>query len=145
MADSTWEARELPILEAVARAEAKGRFVANNNELAETTGLERDTVDLGLFALRDARYLTGVDAAAEELCYLLEIRLLERGRRAIRQWPSEDAADTLLELLSARVAAASTEEDRSRWQRLLDAAKGLGGAALRELTITWIERQAGLG
>lgn len=87
-------------------------------------------------------YITGSNAAAEELCYLIGVRLTERGRRAVGVWPAEDPGDALLELLAARVAAASSPEERSRLERLFDAAKGLGGTALRELTLAYLKQAA---
>lgn len=140
MARMTWDERERPILEAIAAGEA-GRDL-NNDDVAEATGLSRDDVDRGLLALYEADYVTGTDAAAEELCYLLGMRLLERGRRAVGVWPADDSGEALLDLLRARIADADTDEERSRWQRLFDAAKGLGGTALRELTVAYLKHVA---
>ena len=139
----TWDQRERPILDAIARAEDDHRSI-NNDGIAGATGLDRGTVDRGLLALVEAEYVTGIEAAAEELCYLLEVRLLERGRRAVGAWPSQDAGDELLRLLRERAETAVTEEERGRWQRLVEAAKGLGSKALTEVAVALVKREAGL-
>ena len=143
MVRMTWDQRERPILEAIAQAEDDRRLI-NNDDIALATGLDRDTVDRGLLGLVEADYVTGINAAAEELCYLLQVRLTERGRRAVGVWPSENAGDELLELLRERTEAATTDEERTRWQRLFDAAKGLGGKALTDVAIALVKREAGL-
>jgi hypothetical protein len=149
MAASTWETRERPILEAVASAEAAaGEAITNLDELAAATGLDRQVVLLGTRALREAAFLdaiaAGADFGAEAHDDFLEIRLLERGRRATQQWPAEDSAAALLELLEQRIAGATDEEEKSRWERLYGAAKSLGGAALKELMIAYIKSRTGL-
>lgn len=143
VAEQTWDSRERPLLEAIARAEEEDRSI-NNDDLAVDTGLDRHAVDRGLLALVEASYVGGIDAAAEEVCYLLDIRLRERGRRAVDQWPSENPGEELLKLLAHRVEIAETAEERSRWQRVLEAARGLGGKAVTEVTIALLKREAGL-
>ena len=143
MAHPTWDQREQLILEAIADLEPTHPQL-NNDDLATATGLDRGAVDRGLLALVEAGYVTGTNAAAEELCYLLGARLLERGLRAVGQWPAEDSAEALLELLRARVDTAATEDERTRWERVLNAAKGVSGKALQELTIAFLKHQAGL-
>lgn len=149
MARATWDVREQPILEAIADVEeTQGDNVERIDALVELTGLDRLVVLLGLRALLDAGYVAAIDAGAryrtDEDDDFLDIHLQERGRRAVGQWPSEDSADALLELLSARVSAASTDDERTRWERLLDAAKGLSGKALQDLTIAFLKHRAGL-
>lgn len=143
MAEQKWDFRERPLLEAIARAEEEDRSV-NNDDLAVDTGLDRHTVERGLLALVEANYVQGIDAAAEELCYLLDIRLRERGRRAVDQWPSENPGEELLKLLEHRVQIAETAEERTRWQRALEAVRTLGGKAVTEVTIALLKREAGL-
>ena len=143
MARLIWAEREQPILEAVAEAEEQGRSV-NNDDISGQTGIGRPALDAGLLALFEGQYLTGTSAGAEELCYLLDVRLLERGRRATGQWPSEDAEQALLHLLLSRVEGAVDDADRTRWQRVLDAVKGVSGKALQEFAIAFVKHQAGI-
>jgi len=125
MAESTWDTREMPILEAVADAEAAGAD-ATNDTIAEATGLEDREIQRGLLALYEAQYLTGIEAAAEELCYLINIRLLERGRREVRQWPAENAVDRFVEALSERIEETTDPEERSRLEKLREGALSIG-------------------
>jgi DNA-binding IclR family transcriptional regulator len=143
MARATWDDREQPILEAIADLEPTHPQL-NNDDLAAATGIDRESLDRALLALVEADYITGTNAAAEELCYLIGARLLERGRRAVGQWPAEDSAEALLELVSARVTSAASVEERNRWEKFLDAARGLSGKALQEVTIAFLKHQAGL-
>ena len=123
-AEETWETVELPILEAIRQAEINGEDQFNNDDLAAAIGLDRPLIDRTLLSLKEASppYITGVDAESEELCYLLGIRLLERGRRAVRQWPSENAADQFLELVERRANETQDPEERSRLRQLLSTA-----------------------
>lgn len=137
----TWDEREAIILKAVLNAEAEQRSV-NNDDVAAATGLSRDAVDRGLLALAEANYVTGTNAAAEELCYLLDIGLLERGRRATGQWPSDDPAEELIAALRERIEQETDPVERSRLERLRDAlgevsksvVAGLVTAAAKSLT-----------
>jgi DNA-binding IclR family transcriptional regulator len=143
MAVSTWEAREQPLLEAI--AEREGDRQLSNHMLAEATGLEQRTVDIGLRALLDAEYIAAHNRVAE-LCYLLDIRLLERGRRAVRQWPpsSEAAAEAFVNLVNVQIETASDSVERSKWVRLRDAVTGLGGEAIKQLSIAYLKQMGGL-
>lgn len=83
---STWEPRELPILQAIARAEAGNRSV-DLSSIADESGIDRPTVERGVEALSDGRYLTGNDTTTFDGYDLIAIRLLERGRRAVGSGP----------------------------------------------------------
>ena len=135
MVESTWEARELRILEAVATGEEERRDQLTNDDVAELTGLEPEEVERGLLALIDATppYIDGAHAAAGgELCYLIGIRLLERGRREVRQWPP-DSATAFIEELKQRMENSSDPVERSRLQKLLDAALSVSREVLGEV------------
>ena len=84
----SWANRELPLLRAIAKAEERGEQVGGD-ELAAATGLSVKEAQRGLRALHDGRYIEGVDVTTfDDEFDLLAIRLLERGRREIGQWPS---------------------------------------------------------
>lgn len=143
----TWDEREQVILEAIADAEVeRGEDIERVDKLVDITGLPRVQVLLGVRALRESAYVTAVDAGGANDTAdgdFLAIALLERGRRATGQWPA-DGGDALIKLLESRVAASTTEEERTRWERLRDAAKALGGKALSELSIAYLKHVAGL-
>ena len=93
MARSTWHARDLPILEAVAAAEEADAAI-DSDGLATATGLAETAVARGLAALMDGDYISGDDVSSQTTPFaLLDVRLRERGRRAVGQWPSEDPFD----------------------------------------------------
>ena len=146
MAEPTWAIRERPILEAIAAGEHEGP-VPEVDDLVELTGLERTSVALALRGLVDAHYVTAVDFAGtlDPDADFADIRLLERGRRAVGQWPSEDAGDALLALLRDRAEEAPTEEERGRLKRFADAASALGTKALNDLAVSWVKHYAGPG
>jgi hypothetical protein len=93
MARMTWDTVERPILESIADLEPGNRQL-NNEDIAVSTGLDRETIDRGLLGLLESvpPYVTGTSAAAEELCYLIGVRLTERGRRAVGVWPARTPA-----------------------------------------------------
>ena len=148
MARLKWEERELPILDAIAGVEDdQGEKVERIDTIVDLTGLERRDVALGLRALLDAGYVDAIDASSpivgDEGAEFLNIGLLERGRRVIGQWPSEDAGDDLLELIRERADNATTEEERSRLRRLFDAGKAVGGKTLTEIVVAYAKHYAG--
>jgi len=147
MVRNTWEKRELVILEAIANYEDEtGDSVPNLKRLVELSGLDAKTCSVGLKALITAQppLVAATDASTFGGWDVLEIDLLERGRRAVGQWPNENPANELLELLRERVESAATDEERGRWKTALDVLKALPGKALTEVTIALIKREAGL-
>ena len=126
MARSTWQARELPILEAVAAAEEADAAI-DSDGLATATGLSETAVARGLAALLDGDYISGDDESSQTTPFaLLDVRLRERGRRAVGQWPSEDPFDGLVAVLEARLAEETNAERKGKLGALLDALRGVG-------------------
>lgn len=143
MVTRTWEEREQRLLEAIATAEEEGRE-ARADELDSPTGLSPQQVQQGLRALYDAGYVDGIDVTAQGDTFdLLNIRLLERGRRAVGQWPSEDQYAALLEVLETQIAASQDPEQRTKLERLRDAAIGLGQGMLATVLNAWARSIAG--
>jgi len=140
-----WESRESRILDAVASAESQG-VEANNEWLEAATALTESEVALGLRALHDAGYLTGIDTTTMDgpSFYLMAVRLLERGRRSVGQWPSDDPAQLLIQVIEARIAAASTDDERSKLSELRDTVLGVGRDVLVSLLSTFAHQLAGL-
>lgn len=143
----TWDDREQRLLETIADAEAAGVNRIDTADVAEALPeLRRAQVELGLRNLLEAAYITGTDVtdADSEVCDLMEIRLIERGYRAVRQWPSEDAAATLLSIIDARIDATTDPEESSRLQRLRDALRSTGTATAQQLLVAFIRHMAGV-
>ena len=126
MARSTWQARDLPILEAVAAAEEADAAI-DSDGLATATGLSETAVARGLAALMGGEYISGDDVGSQTTLFaLLDVRLRERGRRAVGQWPSEDPFDGLVAVLEARLAEETNTERKGKLHALLDALRGVG-------------------
>lgn len=142
MATSTWASRELPILEAIAGAEAQGG-APDLNGVTDLTGLPRMTVEGGLRALVDARMITGMDVSTFGGYGLMDIRLREKGRRAVGQWPSGDTYETLLALISARESEVDSEE-RGKLHALASSLRDIGKGAASELLAAFVKQATGM-
>ena len=146
MANPTWPTRELPILEAVAAAEAKDEDV-DSDALADATGLSTKQVNEGLKALFGAfpPYLEAIDASSMGGDHFMRVTLLERGRREVGAWPSEEnALDGFLELLTARIEAEDNEDEKSRLEELREAARDVGAPVLSGLLLTYVKSWVGM-
>ncbi len=131
------------LLEAIADAEDRG-VEARADELGEPTGLALDDVQRGLQALYDADYIEGIVATGQdEIFDLLNIRLLERGRRAVGQWPAEDQYAALMQVLERQIAASGDPAERTKLERLRDAAIGLGEGMVATILNAWARSLAG--
>lgn len=127
MTRRTWEERELILLEAIAKAENEGGEDPDSYRLPGVTGLDPREVEIGLRALYDADYITGSDASDWDQTFgLLAIRLLERGRRAVGQWPGDDPYEAFLAVLEQQISGAASGEERSRLERMRDVALSVG-------------------
>ena len=127
---STWNEREVPILEAVYAIEEQGNG-AQSRGLAEITGLELGVAMRAVAALVESQHLAGSDvpSMADRFPDYINLRLLERGRRAIGQWPP-GPGDAFLVALNRLIAAETDPDERSRLTRLRDAAVDVGKQVL---------------
>jgi DNA-binding MarR family transcriptional regulator len=127
---STWNEREIPILEAVWSAEEAGDRAATG-DIAGATGIERDSVARGIASLIEAGYLAGKDwsSLADRFPEYALLRLRERGRRAIGQWPP-DVGESFLVALNRLIAAEEDPAERARLAKLRDAAADVGKQVL---------------
>lgn len=119
----TWLPRDLPVLAAlVTRWDQQGR--ADSWELVEPTGLEHRLIDRAGQALRDAGLIDAMFIDSEGFTVT---RISGEARRAVGSWPTaETFADRLLAAIEQGLANATTDDERSRWQKLWDGAKGAG-------------------
>lgn len=117
----TWYEREAPILEVVyTREEAGDR--TDLNHVAEATGLDPAVAGRAVRSLVESDYLDGSDVTGlDDVLTFLNLRLLERGRREIGQWPP-GPAEALIALLDRRIDATTDPDERSRLERFRDAA-----------------------
>jgi hypothetical protein len=129
MVRSTWQSRDLPVLNAIVEAigEQLGAQI-RPPEIAERTGLELADVEKALAALwlADPAYLDGF--APEEAVYpVLVTAVTERALRETEQWPSGTGiVDALVEAFQRE---ADMELEPERKSRLLSIVNGLSGFA----------------
>jgi hypothetical protein len=141
---STWNEREQKILEVVARFEEDDEINVGVADLAKAAGLdfensfERGSGASGrrLHERRGASTLDGYD--------LLAPRLLERGRRAIGQWPSEQTFEAFLHALDEQIVETEDPLERSRLEKLRAAAADVGKGVLGAVLTAIIKQQTGL-
>ena len=125
MAESTWESRELRILESVAGRAQSAPVGPSSADVAADTGLSPLEVSLGLRALEDAEYVQGIRMRKEGLFLYVNLRLREAGLRAVGQWP-RDSYDALVRIIEARLSQEQDPDRRSRLRALLDSLIGIG-------------------
>ena len=96
--------------------------------LPKQSGLDPIAASLGLRALDDAGYVTGIDVTtmAGLPFAMIEVRLRERGRRATAQWPNEDPTKILIHILDERISSAGDSAERTRLEVARDALLGVG-------------------
>ena len=70
--------------------------------------------------------------------------MLERGRRAVGQWPREDQFDAFMAVVEQQIAEAPSEEERTRLEQVRDAALGVGRDVLSSVLSAWARGQIGL-
>jgi hypothetical protein len=134
VAEDTWESQDQPILEAVRAAEIAGERL-DSLTAGAAGGLEGDAAGWAVQDLVEGDYLTGTDAhsGADAFDFYIGLRLTERGRRAVGQWPGDPVTFFMAEL-DRRIAEMPEGDERTRAQRarshLGDIAKGVLSSAL---------------
>lgn len=145
---STWETRDLPLLEAVAEGEAEDAFIVNE-WLAERTGMSPTEVARGVDALLDAGYVR-VGKLANALgegtsSYYMDVRLSVRGRREVGMWPAEGGVELLLQVINARINTEDDPDAKGALAKLRDDLAGMPIAIATALLTDWMKRRTGLG
>jgi hypothetical protein len=127
-----WSSRVLPILNAVARAysRAPSSLGVRTESIVEELGPDADShmVALTLEELDRAGYLEET-LGSDQLPGPAASRLTEKGLQVTAGWPAasgEVALDRLLAMIDQRIDAATSDEERSRWERLRDGVLGVG-------------------
>jgi hypothetical protein len=146
--ESTWESRDLPVLNAVVTLlEQPGAFEATVGDIAAHTGIKPADVDKSIEALEGVfvseyhRMQTGADPTSWAVT-----RITPAARQAVGQWPSADSL--LTQLINGLNDAADHEPDPERKSRLRAVASGLGGSVwdvAKDIIARVIEHKTGLG
>lgn len=133
--ESTWETRELPVLEAVVRYFEEHRLdtIPQAFDLAPMAGLDPEEVGYALLSLQD-EYLR-IEMTGGGLKNTMVREVYPSARRAVGQWPTpESLAERILAQLEQ---AAEDEPDEEKRSRLKDASRTLRSAG-RDLLINVI-------
>jgi hypothetical protein len=128
--ESTWERRDLPVLDAVVRyfeeRDPMDPHIPNVRTFAEITGFPVEQVYRAARSLAPS-YLSVEGWLSDDLGALSITRVTDQARRVVGQWPSPEVwVDRLVEALRE---AAEREPDPERRGRLRAMAEGLGGFA----------------
>lgn len=153
MAESTWENREVRLLEEVRAIEAEQeepgaarRAVPRLKMLADRLDMPMETVSAGMRALAtaDPPYITGADASTWGGFDILDFRLTERGRRAVGQWPSDHAYDAMLQTLTRQIQDEPQPDKRQALEKIRDGVLVVGREVGTGVLTAWIRSVTGL-
>jgi hypothetical protein len=137
----TWSTVEEPILEAIKSLEADD---PGTDEIIGATGLSKGEVQTGLRRLLQADYITGIDVTTMSSGFeLIRIQLLERGLRITGEWPA-DAYDEFVAAVQDAIAKEPNPDERTKLERLRDAAAGVGRDVATTLIVDALKRAAGI-
>lgn len=120
--DDYWYSRDLPVLREAARqaAASSERLNADVQRMAAAANTDPDGVEAALKWLEDGNYLATVRSPtrADGQATVWGVEILERGRRTVGIWPSQqEPVDRLLEALRQAEEHTSDEEDRTALAR----------------------------
>lgn len=132
--DDTWFSQDLPVLVAAIRILDERQGAVTVSSLAESMGRDRDDVHRSVVRLADTYLKVSWAQRGSRPFIKLVSGSTAEARRAVGQWPNPDAlVERLITELERRVETATDDEERTRWQKLLDGAKGVGSNALSQL------------
>lgn len=139
-----WHSRDFPLLLEVARA-LDARTAIDAQALADDLQMSMADVDSAWHALREAGYLRTLnrprrlgDGAMSAL------ELTERGRRAVGLWPSEKAADTLVDLLRQAEDLTDDPEEKTLIRRAAGALGSVSRDVLTDVVAAIARQQMGV-
>jgi DNA-binding Lrp family transcriptional regulator len=104
-----------------------------DHELEAATGIERVTLLRALRDLKQAGYIEAVLVEVDQEDYPVRaagIRLLPKGLQQTGVWPPDELAAAFLAALEKAIAQETDDEERTKLQAMLDAAKMVGVMAL---------------
>jgi hypothetical protein len=131
---STWETRDLPVLRAIVEIEDETGEYVQVGDISERTGLDETQVQraVGALSREYPRLISVIDASsAAATFYMAAGHATGEARRKVGTWPTpESLADRIVAALEDTASNGETEEERTRAQKMLDGAKGVGKGVL---------------
>lgn len=142
MAEDTWFARDLPVLDAAVRLfDAQPFAHPSAEELVGKTSLELAQVLTALRALEQAGLVVVTFAMGGGRSSHID-QISGAARQLVGAWPSpESIAERLVAELEHRAETAASEAERGKWRRLLDSVLGVGRDVVVEVAAAAITRQ----
>jgi hypothetical protein len=137
--ESTWERRDLPVLDAIVRYfdEEDSAVIPDTGTFARITGMDAGQVGRAVRALSPRFVKTGPTMG--DLTDVPIMGITDEARQAVGQWPTpESVADRIV---AALVEAADREPDQGKRTKLRAAADALGGFG-RDLLINVVANVA---
>jgi hypothetical protein len=127
--DSTWEQRDLPVLEAIVRYFDENPMEPGPTvgDIAQRTGRDPQEIFRAVKSLDETYLELRVYMAGGRVTPHRVLRVTDQARRAVGQWPSGDV--WVDRLAAALREAAEQEPDPEKKTRLRAMAEGLGGFA----------------
>jgi glycine cleavage system aminomethyltransferase T len=123
MAEDTWQTEERPILEAGRDGEIAGQMLDSSTASAAAAGLDDEGGGWCVQELVREGYLRGVvGAGGTTYDTFIDLRLTEKGRRAVGQWPA-GTVDAFFAELERLVAHEKNPDQRRRLERWLEAGR----------------------
>ena len=137
MSSSTWS-REIEVMQAVRELERERPGEGGRDDVVERVQLDKGEVNDALRGLIEGGYVLGRDGGtmAERFDWW-DLRLTAKGRQAIQQWPVDDPAAALIQLLEERLSQSDDPTEATKLQKVLDALREVGtgvvSSVLRDL------------
>jgi hypothetical protein len=133
--ESTWESRDLPVLEAIVRLSDEGNYPVEAQELTKRTGFDYETVQQALWALayEQPPFFDPIDTSSFGGRDMAGVREVSgHARRTVSAWPTPEVlADRIITALNE---AANNEPDEAKKGMLRRGAETVGGVGKDVLT-----------
>lgn len=145
MAEYTWDARELPILEAIAAALETGADPARAARDA-VPSITDDQYMLTIESLHEAQYIEAhlIPTGQARLIAAIPVRLLPAGKRAVRQWPSGDPGEALVSAVRRAMEAEPDADRKGRLRKVLDALLNAGQDIVTQVAVGAVKSSVGI-
>jgi hypothetical protein len=145
--ESSWINAELPILELLLAHEASNPGTATQELIQACQGDKAFAIRLA--ALIDDGYVTGAAAhwalgRGDPIITAGIVRLTPKGRRAVGQWPNEDAGINFLRILEEKLVDLPDGDVKTRMSDLVTAARSIGTEVLSNVITSLIKSQVGI-
>ncbi|GAA1691942.1 hypothetical protein GCM10009745_41660 [Kribbella yunnanensis] len=134
--ESTWESRDLPVLEAIVRLYEETGTLMSPSRIGVTAGVPESDVQKALRALQhnDPPYITKLSKQGNGDVYLVGAPT-GHARRTVGAWPTPDAlADRIIAALNEAADNEPDEVKKGKLRRAAEAVAGVGRDILTDVT-----------